>query len=41
MDFLQAIRSCCPTAFWWLSALLTPCLLALMPVASAQKSGRS
>ncbi len=41
MAFLQGIFECCPEAFWWFSALLTPALLALLPVSSAQKSGRS
>jgi hypothetical protein len=41
MGFLHVSFECCPTAFWWLSALLTPSLIALFPVANAQKSGRS
>ena len=28
------------TLLWWVSALLGPCLLALIPVGSAQKGGR-
>ena len=41
MELLRGILDCCPSAFWWLSVLLTPSFLALMPVASPQKSGRS
>ncbi len=41
MDVLQGINPCCPALLWWLSALLTPSLLALLPMSSAQKSGRS
>jgi len=41
MEFLTGLYECCPSAFWWLSALFTPTLLALLPVSSAQKSGRS
>ena len=41
MEYLQGLYECCPSAFWWLSALLTPALIALLPVADAQKSGRS
>ena len=41
MGFLHGIIDACPTAFWWFSALLTPSLIALFPVANAQKSGRS
>jgi hypothetical protein len=41
MDVLRGLFDCCPEAFWWFSALLTPSLIAMLPVASAQKSGRS
>jgi hypothetical protein len=41
MDFLQGIPQGCPVAIWWLSALFTPYLLALLPLSSPQKSGRS
>jgi len=41
MEFLQGLYDCCPVAFWWLSALLTPSFIALLPVSSPQKSGRS
>jgi hypothetical protein len=41
MDFLQGIQQGSPAAIWWLSALFTPFLLALLPVSSPQKSGRS
>ena len=41
MEYLHSILENCPAAFWWFSALLTPSLIALFPVASAQKSGRS
>lgn len=41
MAFLIGIYEACPAAFWWFSALLAPSLIALFPVCSAQKSGRS
>ncbi|GEM_PF-3137271 len=41
MEFLRGLCEWCPLAFWWFTALLTPSLIALMPVASPQKSGRS
>ena len=41
MEMLRDIYESCPAAFWWFSALLTPSLIALFPVCSAQKSGRS
>ena len=41
MDWLRGWCEGCPETFWWLSILLTPVFLALLPVASPQKSGRS
>ena len=41
MEYLKGIFDACPSAFWWFSALPTPSLIALFPVCSAQKSGRS
>ena len=41
MDMLRGLIETYPVAFWWFSALLTPPLIALLQVSSAQKSGRS
>ena len=41
MAYLGRVILCCPSALWWGSALLTPALLALLPLGSPQKSGRS
>ncbi len=41
MELIQGVIQCCPVALWWFSALLTPTLVALIPMNSAQKSGRS
>lgn len=40
MEFPNAILELSPTLLWWAAALLTPCLLALVPKGDAQKGGR-
>lgn len=41
MGFLHGIHPGMATLLGWLAVILTPSLLALFPVASPQKSGRS
>jgi hypothetical protein len=40
MGFPDCIPDLTPAMLWWLSALLTPCLLALIPSGSTSKGGR-
>ena len=40
MSFPQLLADNLPAALWWVCAILSPCLLALMPLGGAQKGGR-